>query len=68
MKKLTQPRTLHPALDPRSEDGQTMAEYSVVVTLIVLVMGIGAFVAFALAVAGEFGRVTGLFDDLPSIP
>ena len=44
----------------RSEEGQTMAEYSVVLTLVILVFGIGAFVVLALAIAGEFDRITGI--------
>ena len=47
-------------LDLECEDGQTMAEYSVVLTLIVLVFGMAAFVLLALAVAGQFDRVSGI--------
>jgi Flp pilus assembly pilin Flp len=47
-------------IDIRSEDGQTMAEYSVVLTLIIVVFGIGAFVLLALAISGEFSRVTSI--------
>jgi Flp pilus assembly pilin Flp len=60
MKKLTIPRRTQLELDLGAEDGQTMAEYSVVLTLVILVFGIGAFVILAIAIAGEFDRVTGI--------
>jgi hypothetical protein len=60
MNKLTIPRRMQVELDLASEDGQTMAEYSVVLTLVILVFGIGAFVILAIAIAGEFDRVTGI--------
>ncbi len=47
-------------IDLEREDGQTMAEYSVVLTLIILVFGMAAFVVLALAISGEFDRVTGI--------
>jgi Flp pilus assembly pilin Flp len=60
MNKLTIPRRSQFELDLGTEDGQTMAEYSVVLTLVVLVFGIGAFFVLALAIIGEFDRITGI--------
>jgi Flp pilus assembly pilin Flp len=60
MNKLTIPRRRQFELDLGSEDGQTMAEYSVVLTLIIVVFGMAGFVVLALAIAGEFDRVTGI--------
>jgi Flp pilus assembly pilin Flp len=57
----TSRRQNQPLIDLRSEDGQTMAEYSVVLTLIIVVFGIGAFVVLATAIAGQFDRVTDIF-------
>jgi Flp pilus assembly pilin Flp len=51
-------RNNEPVFDFRSEDGQTMAEYSVVLTLIIVVFGIGAFFVLAAAVTGQLARVT----------
>lgn len=48
------------ATDIRSELGQTMAEYSVVLTLIIVVFGIGAFAILAMAISGELTRITGI--------
>jgi hypothetical protein len=47
-------------IDLEREDGQTMAEYSVVLTLIIIVFGMAAFVVLALAIMGQFDRVTGI--------
>ena len=60
MKKLSTPRRTKFALDLAAEDGQTMAEYSVVLTLVILLFGIGAFVVLALAISGELERITGI--------
>jgi len=59
--KLTIPRRQEIETVVENEVGQTMAEYSVVLTLVVLVMGMGAFVVLALALVGQYQRVTGLF-------
>jgi hypothetical protein len=59
--KLTIPRRQEIETVVENEVGQTMAEYSVVLTLVVLVIGMGAFVVLALSVVGEYQRVTGLF-------
>ena len=59
MKTISSRETIETVL--AREDGQTMAEYSVVLTLIILVFGIGAFTVLAIAVAGQFDRVTGIF-------
>jgi hypothetical protein len=58
--KLRIPSRRHYEIDLEREDGQTMAEYSVVLTLIIIVFGMAAFVVLALAVAGQFDRVTGI--------
>ena len=60
MNKLTTPRRIQLELDPAGEDGQTMAEYSVVLTLIIVVFGIGAFFVLATAIMGELDRITGI--------
>ena len=60
MNKLTIPRRLQIELDLAAEDGQTMAEYSVVLTLVILVFGIGAFFVLAFAIIGELDRITGI--------
>ena len=60
MKKLSTPRRTKFALDLAAEDGQTMAEYSVVLTLIIVVFGIAAFFVLATAIIGELDRVTGI--------
>ena len=60
MNKLTTPRRIQFELDPAGEDGQTMAEYSVVLTLIIVVFGIGAFFVLATAIIGELDRITGI--------
>jgi hypothetical protein len=60
MKKLTIPGRTQFELDFRAEDGQTMAEYSVVLTLVILVFGIGAFFVLAFAIIGELDRITGI--------
>ena len=59
MNKLTTPRRIQFELDPAGEDGQTMAEYSVL-TLIIVVFGIGAFFVLATAIMGELDRITGI--------
>jgi Flp pilus assembly pilin Flp len=59
MKTISSRETIETVL--AREDGQTMAEYSVVLTLIILVFGIGAFTVLAIAVAAQFDRVTGIF-------
>lgn len=59
--KLTIPRRQEIETVVDNEVGQTMAEYSVVLTLVVLVIGMGAFVVLALALVGQYQRVTGLF-------
>lgn len=59
--KLTIPRRQEIETIVDNEVGQTMAEYSVVLTLVVLVIGMGAFVVLALALVGQYQRVTGLF-------
>ena len=60
MKKLTIPRRTQRELELGSEDGQTMAEYSVVLTLVILVFGIAAFFVLATAIIGQFDRITGI--------
>jgi Flp pilus assembly pilin Flp len=60
MNKLTTPRRIQLKLDPAAEDGQTMAEYSVVLTLIIVVFGIAAFFVLATAIIGELDRITGI--------
>lgn len=60
MNKLTIPRRTRLELHLGAEDGQTMAEYSVVLTLVILVFGIGAFFVLATAIIGEFDRITGI--------
>jgi Flp pilus assembly pilin Flp len=52
-------------IEIRDESGQTMAEYSVVLTVIIVVFGIGAFALLAIAVAAEYDRVTDLITSLP---
>jgi Flp pilus assembly pilin Flp len=42
----------------RSERGQTMAEYSVVLSVITVIV-IGAFAALATGVAGQIARIAG---------
>jgi Flp pilus assembly pilin Flp len=54
--QLSTPKIEQP--DLTSEAGQTMAEYSVVLAVIVLVIGIGAFGVLALAIIGQYERVT----------
>ena len=44
-----------------AEDGQTMAEYSVVLTLVLIVLGLGAIVLLSAAIAGEFDRIAAIF-------
>lgn len=58
MNKLTTPRRTQ--FDLAAEDGQTMAEYSVVLTLIIVVFGIAAFFVLATAIIGELDRITGI--------
>jgi Flp pilus assembly pilin Flp len=58
MNKLTIPRRTE--CDLAAEDGQTMAEYSVVLTLIIVVFGIAAFFVLATAIIGELDRITGI--------
>jgi Flp pilus assembly pilin Flp len=55
------PRQRH-RFEIRLEDeaGQTMAEYSVVLTLILILIGMGAFAALAVAIISQLDRVTGL--------
>lgn len=60
MNKLTIPRRTQLELELDAEDGQTMAEYSVVLTLVILVFGIGAFIVLATAIIGELDRITGI--------
>ena len=59
MKKLTTPRRRF-ELDFAAETGQTMAEYSVVLTLVIVVFVIGAFFILATAIIGELDRITGI--------
>jgi Flp pilus assembly pilin Flp len=54
--QLSTPKIEQP--DLTGEAGQTMAEYSVVLAVIVLVIGIGAFGVLALAIIGQYERVT----------
>jgi Flp pilus assembly pilin Flp len=58
--KLRIPTRKHFELDLEREDGQTMAEYSVVLTLIIIVFGMAGFVLLAMAIAGELDRITGI--------
>ena len=60
MNKLTIPRHRQFELDLAAEDAQTMAEYSVVLTLIIVVFGIAAFFVLATAIIGQLDRVTGI--------
>jgi Flp pilus assembly pilin Flp len=60
MKTLTIPSRRHLELNLEDETGQTMAEYSVVLTLVLIVVGMGMFAVLALAIAGQFDRVTGI--------
>jgi Flp pilus assembly pilin Flp len=48
-------------IELQDEEGQTMAEYSVVLTLVIIVFGIGAFFVLAAAISGQFDRVAAIF-------
>jgi Flp pilus assembly pilin Flp len=56
--KLTIPRRSDIQAALEREEGQTMAEYSVVVTLIIITVGMVGFVVLATAIIGEFDRIT----------
>jgi Flp pilus assembly pilin Flp len=56
--KLTTPRRADIRAALEKEEGQTMAEYSVVVTLIIITVGLVGFVVLATAIIGEFDRIT----------
>jgi Flp pilus assembly pilin Flp len=58
--KLTIPRRKDIQSVLERDDGQTMAEYSVVLTLIIITIGLVAFVFLATAIIGEFDRITAI--------
>jgi hypothetical protein len=58
--KLTIPRRTDIRAALEKEEGQTMAEYSVVVTLIIITVGMVGFVVLATAIIGELDRITAI--------
>jgi Flp pilus assembly pilin Flp len=58
--KLTIPRRSDIQAALQQEEGQTMAEYSVVVTLIIITVGMVGFVVLATAIIGELDRITAI--------
>ncbi len=48
-------------IDISAEHAQTMAEYSVVLTLVLIVLGLGAIFVLSGAIADEFGRIAAIF-------